>query len=68
VIKGLTYISGNLTTTTNPTFNNLIVGGTLSCGGTLNATFDSSFANNPPPGFYTVQMQTQGGSWTQPAN
>lgn len=62
-INGLVYVSGNVTTSNAPTVSVLVIKGTLSVGGTLTLSYDSTPYNSPPPGFYTVTMTPSQGSW-----
>ena len=41
-----------------------------SSSGTFDLTYDSTYANNPPPGFYQtpVRMVVSGSSWAQGVN
>lgn len=73
VINGLIYCSGNLVTASkHSTVKGVIVcGGSLSSSsGTLDMTYDSTYANNPPPGFYQtpVKMVVSGTTWAQGVN
>lgn len=62
-IAGLVYVSGNVTTSNAPTVSVLVIKGTLSVGGTLTLSYDSTPYTTPPPGFYTVTMTPSQGSW-----
>lgn len=62
-ISGLVYASGNVSTSNAPSVSMLMVGGSLSVGGTLTLAYDAAFATSPPPGFYTVSMTPSQGSW-----
>lgn len=51
-IKGVTYVSGNLSTSNHPVFNGcLVVNGTWSATGAVDVNYDSTIQSNPPPGF-----------------
>lgn len=65
LISGLVYVSGSVSTLNSPAVGVLAVGGTLSCSGTLNLTYDSLYLFNPPPGFYSFVMTPDPQSWKQ---
>lgn len=62
-IAGLVYASGNVSTSNAPSVSVLVVGGSLTLGGTLTLSYSSAFYDSPPPGFYTVRMVPSQGSW-----
>jgi len=62
-IAGLVYVSGNVTTSNSPTISLLMIGGSLTLGGTLTLEYDSLYLNSPPPGFFTASMTPSPGSW-----
>jgi hypothetical protein len=64
-INGLCYVSGDVSTSNSPTFDLLVVGGTLTCSNQLSFNYDSIYLNSPPPGFYTVLMVPASGTWQQ---
>jgi len=64
-IVGLVYVSGNLTTSSSPAANLIIVGGTVACSGTLTLNYDATYANSPPPGFANVVMRPQLGTYAR---
>ncbi|HVT79557.1 MAG TPA: hypothetical protein VHM90_02780 [Phycisphaerae bacterium] len=68
IIDGLVYVSGNLTTQSNPSIDNLIVAGTWNASGTLTLNPQAILQSNPPPGFRTVNMAVSPGSWKQLTN
>lgn len=73
VINGLIYCSGNLVTATkHSVVKGVIVcaGSLSSSSGTVDLTYDSTYANNPPPGFYQtpVRMVVSGSTWAQGVN
>jgi hypothetical protein len=73
VINGLIYCTGNLVTASkHSTVRGVIVGaGTFSSSsGTLDLTYDPTYATNPPPGFYQtpVRMVQSSGTWAQGVN
>lgn len=73
VINGLIYCSGGLVTATNhSTVKGVIVcgGGLSSSSGTLDLSYDGTYAANPPPGFYQtpVRMVVSPGTWSQGVN
>ena len=70
VIKGLVYISGNTLMQANPIFEGVVVlGGTLTTQTTpvIQLTYQSTFLNNPPPGFTGAgtAMKISPQSWKQ---
>jgi len=67
LIKGLIYASGNLTTKTFVTIDGvLVIGGTLTAQNSLTLTYESTFLDNPPPGFGGApQMVVSPGTWKQ---
>jgi hypothetical protein len=70
-ISGLTYVSGNLTCNGNPVLRgDLVVGGTLSVQSTLSVTYDPTWYQKPPPGFYIQPppMIVSPGTWAQAIN
>ncbi len=66
-IKGLVYLTGDLTALVFNTFEGVVVvGGTLNATGTLELTYKSTYFDNPPPGFFEVSdMRVVAGSWKQ---
>lgn len=70
VIKGLIYVSGDLTTTINPVFDGaVVVGGAVNVSNTLALTYQPTFLNNPPPGFTAApRMVVTPDSWRQVVN
>ncbi len=67
LIKGLIYASGNLTTKSSVTIDGvLVIGGTLTAQNNLTLTYESTFLDNPPPGFGGApQMVVSPGTWKQ---
>lgn len=67
VIKGLVYISGDVNTWQSPAFDGVVVvGNTMTANTSLDLTYESTFLNNPPPGFRApVQMKISPGSYKQ---
>ena len=65
IIKGLVYVSDDIVVDGNTTFNGVIVcGSVLYSDGTLNITHQSTFYNDPPPGFTApALMKVSTGSW-----
>jgi hypothetical protein len=65
VIKGLVYVSNNVITFDNPTFDGvLVVGNTAMLQDNLHLQYQSTYLSNPPPGFRTGNvMQVVRGSW-----
>ena len=70
-IVGLTYVSGNLSCNGNAVCSGtLVVGGALSVQGALSATYDPTWYQKPPPGFYVQPppMIVSPGTWAQATN
>ncbi len=67
VINGLVYVSGSATTATYVTINGvLVVGTTLTAQNTLSLSYQSTFYDNPPPGFGSAaEMEISPGTWKQ---
>ena len=67
LIKGLLYASGNVTTKNTVTIDGvLVIGGTLTAQNSLTLTYESTFLDNPPPGFGGApQMVVSPGTWKQ---
>lgn len=64
VINGLVYVSGNLTTNSNPAVHSLVVGGTWTAAGTLTLSYTNRYLLNPPPGFGSLgNVAAVPGSW-----
>ena len=68
IISGLIGVAGNVTTSNSPNFGILIVGGSLSCSGTLSPNYDSTYFTNPPPGFYTNTLNADSNTYTRSVN
>ena len=69
-IKGLIYISNDVSTTNSPSVDGvLVVGNTLTANGTLNLAYRQTFLNNPPPGFGSAgSMAVSPGTWRRVVN
>ncbi len=69
VIKGLIYVSGNLSITYQCVLEGVIlVGGDTEVSGDANLTYQSTFLNDPPPGFSSgSEMQIVPGTWQRVA-
>jgi len=67
LIKGLIYASGNVTTKNTVTIDGvLVIGTTLTAQNNLTLTYESTFLDNPPPGFGGApQMVVSPGTWKQ---
>ncbi len=65
VIKGLVYVSGTLTTSGSPTASLLMASGVVNTSQTLTLNFDSSYSQNPPPGFGTSSVSMAPNTWNQ---
>jgi hypothetical protein len=65
IIKGLVYISGNLTTTNHPCFDGgMIIGGTMSSDSDVEITYRTTCVDDPPPGFTApAKMKISPGTW-----
>jgi hypothetical protein len=73
IIQGLVYISGNaamVSGSTNSFRGNFIVSGRLSVQGTLNVTYDPTWYQKPPPGFFNTPppMVVSTGTWARLVN
>ncbi|MBI4717861.1 MAG: hypothetical protein HY763_08670 [Planctomycetes bacterium] len=71
IIKGLVYVSGDLTLSATQTYNGAMVcGGTLNATGPVTVTHDNNLINAPPPGFEVSYrpMTPLAGSWTRVVN
>ena len=67
-IKGLVYASGDLMLYSHPTIDGvLLVGNKIDVYGDLDLTHESTFLENPPPGFGTPSgdLEILAGSWRQ---
>jgi hypothetical protein len=65
-IYGLIYVSGDVSLDDKPAVDLLVAGGSLvSNNADLTLSYRSTFFDNPPPGFYTVDMVVSRGSWKQ---
>ena len=69
-IKGLTYISGNLTITHQCILKgSVVVGGTVNINAAMTLTYDSAHLDYPPPGFAAGStMEIAPGSWVRAAS
>lgn len=68
ILKGLVYVSGDLSVDVNPVFSGSVVaGGVLSASGQMTFNYQLTFSANPPPGFTTPSgdMEILAGSWAQ---
>ena len=67
LIKGLVHVSGNLSTSYSNTIEGVVVvGETLNATAVMDLTYDATFFDNPPPGFFEVPgMRIIAGSWKQ---
>jgi len=71
LIRGLVYVSGDLTVHQTPTVEGvLVVGNTLLASGqagsaVLTLTYQQTFLDNPPPGFGELRMVVVPGSFRQ---
>jgi len=64
VIKGLVYVSGLLTVSHQSAFHGVVVTGSVVLSADASFTYDSTFLNNPPPGFSAgMDMQIVPGTW-----
>jgi hypothetical protein len=68
-LRGLIYATGNVTFGDNADIGMLMAGGTIFCGSkTTTLNYDSTYLNNPPPGFYGVDMTPASTTYTQLTN
>ncbi|MEK7731055.1 MAG: hypothetical protein AAB363_04285 [Planctomycetota bacterium] len=67
IMKGLIYASGDVTTKNYVTIDGvLVIGNTLTTQNTLSLTYQSTFYDNPPPGFGGApEMVISPGTWKQ---
>jgi len=70
IINGLVYATGNVSTTSVPEFNGVVIANTcVSIGGSVKFTYQSTFLDNPPPGFEGEKvMVVSPGTWRQLVN
>ncbi len=70
VIKGLVYISGDVKSTYELTIDGvMVVGVSTNIGDMINLTYQSTFLDEPPPGFTDVaRMVVSPGSWRRVVN
>jgi hypothetical protein len=69
VIKGLVYVSGNLTVEKRCDLEgNIVVGGTATTQANVNLTYNPAARDYPPPGFGRgSEMRVVPGSWRRTA-
>jgi hypothetical protein len=67
LIKGLVYVSGNMTISNDPVFDGVVVvGGSLVAPGNMILQYVANYLDNPPPGFAApVQIFVSPASWMQ---
>ena len=65
IVKGLVYVSGDISTTLDPEFDGVVISGTTTTHGSdLLLTYSAIPFNTPPPGFAAAySMQVSQGSW-----
>jgi len=64
LIKGLIYVSGNLTVQHQCIVEGVVVTGSVTPNAAMTLTYDSVFLDNPPPGFGSGNTMTiSAGSW-----
>jgi len=70
VMNGLIYASGNLAIGGTPNFAGLAIsGGSSSFSGTVNVTYQNTYRNDPPPGFYEIaRMKPSSGTFQRVVN
>jgi hypothetical protein len=66
-MRGLIWVTGNLTTSTSPkVVGCVVIGGALTTSGTLTLQYDPAIAASPPPGFTgTATLTIIPGTWQQ---
>ncbi len=65
-LRGLMYVNGDVKFEDSTTLGMLIASGKIDCTGeTVSCTYDATYLQNPPPGFYDVDMTTTSSSYTQ---
>lgn len=68
-IRGLIYATGNVNFNEDGSIGMLISGGQISCSSkTISLNYSSTYLNNPPPGFYSVDMTPASMTYTQVTN
>ena len=68
IIDGLVYVSGNVTVWNACSIDMLVIGGTANVGASITLNYNASLLTNPPPGFGTISMTAQSGTFTQNVN
>jgi len=65
LIKGLVYVTGTANTEQNSAFDGVVVvGNTMAANADTSFTYQSTFFDDPPPGFQApVEMNVDPGSW-----
>jgi hypothetical protein len=68
-IRGLMYATGNVAFNEDTSLGMLISGGVITCGSkTITLNYTKVYLNNPPPGFYSVDMTPASMTYTQLTN
>jgi len=65
-ISGLIYFSGDILIKGTSSIGMVMTGGNANVNScTITPNYDSTFSQNPPPGFYDVPMTAASASWMQ---
>jgi hypothetical protein len=68
-LRGLMYVTGNVTFGDDHSIGQLICAGWINTSGkTVWLNYTPDYINNPPPGFYDVDMTASSMTWTQLTN
>jgi hypothetical protein len=68
-MRGLVYVTGNFTFLDDTSMGVLICGGTVSCDKyAISFNYSPIYRENPPPGFYDVDMTPSSTTWVQMTN
>ena len=63
------YATGNVTFSDDASIGMLIAAGSINTGGNdVTLYFNADYTNNPPPGFYDVDMTPSSATYTQITN
>jgi hypothetical protein len=68
-LRGLMYATGNVKFQSDASLGQVVCGGTVTYTNTaISFNYTSDYVNNPPPGFYDVDMTASSMTWTQLTN
>ena len=71
IIKGLVYAESRLDVASFPVVNGVVVSGgiaNLTPSAVFDLTFDTTYLDNPPPGFRNLRISVSDGSWRRGIN